>query len=43
MKAMKDYHDLKLKTDVLWLTDALQQFRKMWMQNYKLDPMDVVF
>ena len=42
MKTMKDYHDLHLKTDVLFLVDVFQQFRKMCMENYKLDPVDAM-
>ena len=38
MKTMRDYHDLYLKTDVLLLTDVFEEFRKVCLDNYKLDP-----
>ena len=38
MKSMRDYHDLYLKTDVLLLTDVFEEFRKVCLDNYKLDP-----
>ena len=38
MKSMRDYHDLYLKTDVLLLTDIFEEFRKVCLDNYKLDP-----
>ena len=38
MKSMRDYHDLYLKTDVLLLADAFEEFRKVCLDNYKLDP-----
>ena len=39
MKTMRDYHDLYLKTDVLLLTDVMENFRKVCKRNYGLDPM----
>ena len=36
MKAMKDYHDLYLKCDVLLLADVFEKFRKNSLKNYKL-------
>jgi hypothetical protein len=37
MKTMRDYHDLYLKTDVLLLTDVMENFRKVCRANYGLD------
>jgi hypothetical protein len=39
MKTMRDYHDLYLKTDVLLLTDVMENFRKVCRANYGLDPL----
>ena len=36
MKAMKDYHNLYLKCDVLLLADVFEKFRKNSLKNYKL-------
>ena len=38
IKTMGDYHDLYLVGDVLLLTDVFENFRKICMQYYKLDP-----
>ena len=38
IRTLGDYHDLYLVSDVLLLTDVLENFRKTCMQYYKLDP-----
>ena len=35
---MREQHDLYLKSDVLLLADVLEEFRKVCLQNYDLDP-----
>lgn len=42
MKTLKDYHDLYLKTDVFLLADVFENFRRLALENYKLDPVHYV-
>lgn len=37
-KTFKDYHDIYLQTDVLQLADVFENFRKMSLKTYRLDP-----
>lgn len=37
-RTLKDYHDVYLKSDVLLLADVFEEFRKVCMTNYQLDP-----
>ena len=39
LKNMGDYHDLYLKTDILLLADVFQNFRKLCIDYYELDPL----
>ena len=34
MKRIKDYHDLHLKCDALWLTDAFEKFKNSSLKCY---------
>ena len=38
-RTMRDYHDLYLKTDVLLLTDVMENYRNICIDNYGLDPL----
>ena len=37
-KTIKDYHNLYLKTDVLLLADAFEQFRDFFLKEHQIDP-----
>ena len=37
------YHDFYLKSDILLLADVFENFRKMCLKSYKLDPAKFLF
>lgn len=37
-QTLEDYHDIYLKTDVFLLTDVFENFRKLMLKHFKLDP-----
>ena len=38
LKNMGEYHDLYLKSDVLFLAEVFEKFRNVCLENYQLDP-----
>ena len=42
MRTMRNYHDLYLETDVILLADVFEEFRKMSLNYYRLDPLHYV-
>ena len=38
IKTLGEYHDLYLKSDALIFTDVFENFRKMYLKLYHLDP-----
>ena len=37
-KTLRDYHDLYLKADVVFLADAFEKLRKFFLTNHEIDP-----
>ena len=42
IKNLSEYHDLYVKSDALLLTDVFENFRKMFLKIYHLDPVKFV-
>ena len=42
IKNLGEYHDLYLKGNTMLLTDVFENFRKMCLEIYKLDPSRVL-
>ena len=42
LKKLGEYHDFYLKSDVLLLADVFENFRKMRLEIYKLDPAKLI-
>ena len=42
-KDISDYHDLYVQSDTLLLADVFENFRKMCLEIYELDPTYFVF
>ena len=41
-KNLGEYHDLYLKSDTLYLPDVFENFRKIFLEIYRLDPVKFV-
>ena len=42
IKNLSEYHDLYVKSDALLLIDVFENFRKMFLKIYHLDPVKFV-
>ena len=42
IKKLCEYHDLYLKSDTLLLTDVFENFGKMYLKIYYLDPLKFI-
>ena len=43
IKKLSEYHDLYLKSDSLSLADVFENFRKMCLETFKLNPAKIFF